>query len=253
MLNIVESRAPEPNPDFKQSARKPKKKESNTAWLKRHLKELAGEPGAEGAAYLVLLGGKAKADFLVRVAEAHLRRDMSPSHWSHVALLQGSSPGSKALWEISLEPKSGFGYPPGDNCVQEGDLCHYDEKNSYPNVAVMRLPVQRDEMDKMRQRFQRQRNEIDCVELTLLWLGYVWGVGRAGNPLLDGYGTPSAAFIEALATACGYDLTPGLESRASCPEAIWQAARYWYEYHGARSDSSSIHGRWHMEHWLGTL
>jgi hypothetical protein len=26
------------------------------------------------------------------------------------------------------------------------------------------------------------------------------------------------------------ELTPSLASTASCPEAIWQSARYWYEY-----------------------
>lgn len=250
MLNIVTSTAAKPNPDFMQSPRI--KDENNTAWLERNLKKLAGEGGAQGVAYLVLLGGKMKADFHLRVAQGHLRNDMSPSHWSHVALLQGSGPTKKgALWEISLEPKGGFGYPPSDNGVQEGALKNYASKNQYPNVAVMRVPVKLSEMRAVLQRFKRQRAEIDCVELTLLWLGYVWGVGRAGNPLLDGYGTPSAAFVEALASACGYDLTPGLESRASCPEAIWQAARWWHEFHGGRSDSTSIRGMWHTEHFLG--
>jgi hypothetical protein len=31
--------------------------------------------------------------------------------------------------------------------------------------------------------------------------------------------------------AAGFDLTPGLESRASCPEAIWQAAKWWHKYY----------------------
>ena len=100
-------------------------------------------------------------------------------------------------------------------------------------------------------RFKKQRADIDCVELTLLWLGYVWGVGRALNPLLDGYGTPSAAFIESLTSANDFDLTPGLESRASCPEAIWQSARWWHEYHASQAGSAPIHGMWHTEHFLG--
>ena len=250
MLNIVTSKATKPNPHFVQSKRI--KDETNTRWLERHLKQLAGEDGAEGSTYLVLLGGKMKADFHLRVAQGHLRNDMSPSHWSHVALLQGSGPTKQgALWEISLEPKGGFGYPPSDNGVQQGSLKNYASKNQYPNVAVLRVPVKLSAMREVLKRFKQQRAEIDCVELTLLWLGYVWGVGRAGNPLLDGYGTPSAAFIEALASACGYDLTPGLESRASCPEAIWQAARWWHEFHGGRSNSSWLSGMWHTEHYLG--
>jgi hypothetical protein len=250
VLNIVASTATELNPDFVQSKRI--SRESNTTWLERNLTKLAGEPGARGCAYLVLLGGTKEAYFHLRVAQGQLRNDMSPSHWSHVALLRGSGPTAKgALWEVSLEPKGGFGYPPSDNGVQVGHLENYASRSQYPNVAVMRLPVKLSEMRGVLQRFKRQRAEIDCVELTLLWLGYVWGVGRVGNPLLDGYGTPSAAFIEALVSACGYDLTPGLESRASCPEAIWQAARWWHEFHGGRSDSSAIRGMWHTEHYLG--
>jgi hypothetical protein len=250
MLNIIASAATEPNPDFKQTKRVGN--EDNTKWLARNLKTLAAEEGAKGDSYLVMLGGSQKADFRLRVAQSHVRHDMSPSHWSHVALLQGSGPTEAgALWEISLEPKGGFGYPPSDNGVQTGSLKHYASTNQYPNVAVMRLPVKLSEMREVLKRFKRQRADIDCVELTLMWLGYVWGVGRAANPLLDGYGTPSAAFIQALTSACQYDLTPGLESRASCPEAIWQAARYWHEFHGGREGSTSIHGMWHTEHYLG--
>jgi len=250
VLNIIASTATAPNPDFVQSKRT--RSEGNTTWINRHLAKLKDEEGARGAAYLVMFGGTEKSYFRVRVAQGHLRNDMSPSHWSHVALLQGSGPTKRgALWEISLEPKEGFGYPPSDNGVQNGNLEDYDSKNQYPNVAVMRLPVKLSTMRELLKRFKLQRADIDCVELTLLWLGYVWGVGRMGNPLLDGYGMPSAAFVEALASASGYDLTPGLESRASCPEAIWQAARWWHEFHGGRDDSASIRGMWHTEHYLG--
>ncbi len=250
MLNVVTSTADEPNPHFVQTRRV--RDEDNAAWLTRQLKELASEEGARGASYLVLLGGKMKADFYLRVAQGHMRMDMSPSHWSHVALLQGSGPTrASALWEISLEPKVGFGYPPGDNGVQSARFATYKSKNQYPNVSVMRIPVKLRDMRKILKRFKQQRREIDCVELTLLWLAYVWGVGRTVNPLLDGYGMPSAAFVEVLATACEYDLTPGLESRASCPEAIWQAARWWHEFHESSRNSAPIRGMWHLEHFLG--
>ena len=177
MLNIIASPTDEPNPAFQRTPRAGN--ESNTTWLRRNLKKLAAEDGAKGLAYLVLLGGRLKADFRLRVAQGHLRHDMSPSHWSHVALLRGSGPTEKgALWEISLEPKGGFGYPPSDNGVQVGRLENYASKNQYPNLAVLRLPVKLADMKKVLKRFKRQRADIDCVELTLLWLGYVWGVGR---------------------------------------------------------------------------
>lgn len=250
MLNIVASTTEQLNPDFVQNKRNGS--EDNVKWVNRNLKTLASEDGAKGLSYLVLIGGKQKAYFHTRVAQGHLRNDMSPSHWSHVGLLQGSGPTKKgALWEISLEPTGGFGYPPSDNGVQNGYLSNYASKNMYPNIAVMGIPIKLSAMKKTLKQFKKQRVDIDCVELLLLWLGYVWGVGRADNPLFDGYGTPSAAFIEALSSANGYDLTPGLESRASCPEAIWQAARWWHEFHSNQQGSSPIRGMWHTEHYLG--
>lgn len=250
MLNIIASTAKELNPDFLRAPRQGS--EDNVKWVQKHLKTLSSEEGAKGMSYLILIGGKQKSYFHSRAAQGHLRNDMSPSHWSHVVLLQGSGPTKKnALWEISLEPDEGFGYPPSDNAVEEAHLSNYASKNMYPNIALMRIPVKLSEMRKTIPQFKRQRVDLDCVELLLLWLGYVWGVGRAENPLFDGYGIPSAAFIEAITSANGYDLTPGLESRASCPEAIWQAARWWHEFHINQQGAEPIRGMWHTEHYLG--
>jgi hypothetical protein len=249
MLNVVATTASQPSPQFEQSKRR--RRESNLAWLERHLRVLEEEEGARGRAYLVLLGGRAQADFLLRVAQGHLRHDMSPSHWSHVLLLRGSGRTAQgATWEISLEPAEGFGYPPSDNGVQNGYLKRYDSAHRYPNIAVLRLPIALRAMQDALQRFKKQRNSLDAVELILVWLGYVWGVGRAANPLVDGYGIPSGALVEALASAANYDLTPGLESRASCPEAIWQAAKWWHEWYSA-GERQPHRGFWHAEHFLG--
>jgi hypothetical protein len=252
MLNIVSSPSADTSPTFTQSKRK--SREKNLAWLQRHIEPLAEDPAAKGAAYLVMLGGRTRADFLLRVAQGHLRHDMSPSHWSHVVLLAGSGWTEKhTLWEISLEPAGGYGYPPSDNGVQNGTLDAYDSPYQFPNVAVLRLPVQLRDLKRALKTYKLQRATLDTVELILLWLGYVWGVGRPVNPLLDGHGIPSAAMIEILTGAAGFDLTPGLESRASCPEAIWQAARWWHEYYEAGDDTPDrrIHGAWHTEHFLG--
>jgi hypothetical protein len=49
--------------------------------------------------------------------------------------------------------------------------------------------------------------------------------------LLYSKGIPSAAFVEAAHSLAGVELTPGLSSSASCPEAIWQAVKWWHEYY----------------------
>jgi hypothetical protein len=68
---------------------------------------------------------------------------------------------------------------------------------------------------------------------------------------LDGLGMPSAAMVETVTGAAGFDLTPGLESRASCPEAIWQSARWWHEYH-AENKEGPITGAFYTAHHLPT-
>ena len=42
---------------------------------------------------------------------------------------------------------------------------------------------------------------------------------------------PSAAFVEAVHAIADIELTPGLASASSCPEAIWQSARWWGDYY----------------------
>jgi hypothetical protein len=247
--NVLSSKADKPSERFVQEKRGPG--ETNLAWFKRNLETLESEEDGEGAAFLVMVGGKEKSHFRLRVAQAQLRHDRSPSHYSHVALLRASGwARGGSLWEIALESKRGFGFPPEDNGVQTGSLSHYASTSQFPNLAVLRLPVKLSDMQSRLKVFKQQRGELDCVELMVLWLAYVWSVARAPNPLLDGHGTPGAAFIEALAAASGFDLTPGIESRASCPEAIWQAAKWWHKYYAA-ANQAPIRGMWHLEHFLG--
>ena len=93
----------------------------------------------------------------------------------------------------------------------------------------------------------KQRAVLDAIDLIVQWLAYVWGVARSANPLLDGLGIPSAAMLEIVIGASGFDLTPGLESRSSCPEAIWQAARWWHEYYTGQK-KSGLTGAYYTPH-----
>lgn len=247
MLSIRSSGETKPNPLFAENKRKAG--EDNTAWVARNLPKAAFP-------CLVLLGGNNPVHFRLRVAQSHARDDLTPSSWSHVALLDPiNSKNAKAtlattpLSEISLEPVGGFGYPPVNNGVQSGSLKNYADPNKWPNIAIIHLPLKAADIAKTLAKFTKQRPALDTLELVLSWLAFVWGVGRAGNPLVDGKGIPSAVVVEYVLGALQYELTPGLDSRSSCPEAIWQSARWWHNYY-EKSCGKVLKGAWSVSHWL---
>ncbi|MEK6286751.1 MAG: hypothetical protein AABO57_13515 [Acidobacteriota bacterium] len=45
------------------------------------------------------------------------------------------------VYEISLEPQAGFGFPTPTNGVQKGKLSHYRDPARYPNIATLGVPV----------------------------------------------------------------------------------------------------------------
>ena len=223
MISILSSRAKLPSKGFTKVPRE--EDEDNISWLARNLPE--GE-----VTHLVLVGGMSQTAFHLRLAQAHLRHDLVPSHWSHVFLLRSAKKlAASSVDEISLESVKGFGFPAPTNAVQKGKLAPYRDPVNFPNIAVLGIPVAQKEVISALERFQMQRAVLDAVDLVVRWLAYTWGVSRSGNPLMDGHGIPSAAMLETVFGAAGFDLTPGLESRASCPEAIWQSAKWWHEYY----------------------
>jgi len=224
MISILSSRAKSPSKAFEDPVPR-KEGEDNISWLGRNLP--AGD-----VTHVVLVGGTSQIAFRLRVAQAHLRHDLVPSHWSHAFLLKpAKTPGAGGIVEISLEPKQGFAFPAPTNGVQKGRLTTYRDPAQYPNIAVLGIPVAAAEVMNALERFQMQRAVLDAVDLVVKWLAYAWGVSRASNPLMDGQGIPSSAMLETVFGAAGFDLTPGLESRSSCPEAIWQSAKWWHEYY----------------------
>ena len=134
---------------------------------------------------------------------------------------------------------------PGRNGVELAKLDDFDDPKRYPNVAVIRFARKHDDVRKHIKRVEADRSVIDLPAMMLRWLGFVWGVTGAVNPLTEGVGLPSAAFVETIFSMVGSDLTPGLASRSSCPEAIWQAAKWWREFYEktAVADAGSQEGR----------
>ncbi|WP_328324859.1 hypothetical protein OHA70_34355 [Kribbella sp. NBC_00382] len=235
MLTVRGSSALDPVEQFQQADRGVD--EDNLQWVQRQLDELGHDPDQPPeATWLLLVGGTSIYDFRLRVAQSHLRHDMTPSHWSHAALISTVDPalGDSLLLETSLDPQEGFQVPSMFNGVQGATLDRYADPAQYPNVALIKVPVGPDmwlgDLENQKSilgQFAEQRVAVDVPSLILEWLGFVWGAGTAGNPILSGHGIPSAAVIESLIGAAGYDLCPGLDSAASSPEAFWQTAKWW--------------------------
>ena len=244
MIEIRSSTSETMNGDF--GAQPRRKGEDNLTWLERAW----GKAGDD--AMLVLLGGVSTVAFRARVAQSHVRHDMSPSYWSHVVLLgeRDDDVAQTPLWEIAFDARNGFGYPPQTNALQEARLEHYRSARDFPNIAVLRVPVKQAQVVQALKRFQTQRSTLDAVEMLTYWLRFLWGAGRAPNPLLEGHGIPSAAMVEVVIGAAGFDLTPGLASRSTSPESIWQSARWWHDYHDAVGKKARLRGAWNTEHRL---
>jgi hypothetical protein len=185
---------------------------------------------------LLLVGGADLVHFRLRVAQSHVRNDLAPSFWSHVAIIRDDGDGLR-LDEVALDPPAGFRDVPRRNGVQAGDIARYDDPERFPNIGLLRFPTdaggrdQRQTIGEAVERVRRERGALDMPNLILPWLGFVWGAGTSGNPLLAGTGIPSAVFAEAAFAALGVELTPGLSTRSSCPEAIWQAALWWHRFY----------------------
>jgi hypothetical protein len=240
MLNIRASKATKESASFNELKRKGS--ENNIAWLKRAMGSDKKNPS------LVLIGGRNRCAFRVRVAQSHARDDLTPSHWSHVLILPELSASTSRAWEVSLERSDGE-FPPDNNAVQFSAFGDYAKADWYPNIAWIRLDFEAAAVRKVVETFKRQRGVLDVVELVVHWLGFVWGVGRTGNPLFDGMGLPSAVLAEQVLGTLGMDLTPVLASRSSCPEAIWQAAKWWHTYY-AYEKRPPVFGSWCVDHRL---
>lgn len=194
---------------------------SNREWLGALAPEVA-TPGA-----ILLLGGSHVLDFRIRVAQGHLRHDLLPSFWSMAGILCSaetflSVPCDRALVATRV---------PSTNGIVECRLADYDDPVTYPNVAVLNFAVGAGAIVDYARGLEKQRSAIDLPELLIAWLAFTWGAGAAPNPLLHQHGVPSAAFVETAYGIGGIELTPGVASATSCPEAMWQSAIWWHDYY----------------------
>ncbi len=180
---------------------------------------------------LVLLGGTSLVDFRLRYAQSQLRSDLTPSYWSLCGLLLAD--GSIRTVPLDVTPAADV---PRTNGVRLMSIDDFDDPLAWPNVAVLRFAEDAEVVAAHADVVAQRRTIVDIPSLLLAWLGYAWAADDASNPLLSGSGIPSAAFAEAAHSLAGVELTPGLSSSASCPEAIWQAVKWWHEYYAGVLD-----------------
>jgi hypothetical protein len=229
MAMVTSRRSPTDKANQRLREESPDLKLKNKDWLAR----LENKDG------IILLGGTSVADFRVRVAQSRLRSDMMPSFWSHCGiLLEGGKHFISAPFnfsDVSAIPKC--------NGVQECYIEEFDDPDRYPNVAVIRFAKVHDNVQRDLARVREDRSIIDLPALMLPWLGFLWGTTGSANPLQSGIGLPSAALVETVFAMAGFELTPGLSSASSCPEAIWQSAKWWTQYYeGSVSDAKALSG-----------
>src|SRR5215203_5915622 len=179
MALISRSISSKSNPDLREEPAR--EEEGNRKWLAR----LGNQDG------IILLGGSSLADFRVRVAQSSLRGDMLPSYWSLCGILLKG----EVFSSVPLGTGSDVSAIPKINAVRMCPLKGYDDARLYPNVAVIRFAKLHDAVHSDIQRVQSDRGILDITALMLPWLAFVWGTTGAANPLLNGIGLPSAAFV----------------------------------------------------------
>lgn len=190
--------------------------EGNAAWFRR-------SPIREG---IVMLGGTSIVDFRLRVAQSQLRSDLTPSYWSLCGLIRDDG----SFRSVPLQPAN-VADVPRTNAVRTMSIEEFDDALDWPNVCVLRFAANTAAVEKHADRVATRRTIVDLPALLLAWLAHAWATNFDANPLADGNGIPSAAFVVAAHSLAGIELTPGLSSAASCPEAIWQAVKWWHEYY----------------------
>lgn len=216
----------------------------NVAWLRSVWEEMAETDQVA----ILLFGGVKGSHLRLRQAQSHLRHDFSPSHWSHTVIAGG--PGLKQAWDV---PTIGgkLPWPTPDNGISRTKLDDYDRLSQFPNAALLCIPVAWKEIEpRIKQlRTSGRVGLMDLVSPLHAWLGFLWGVGKATNPLVDGVGMPSAIAIEVILAAADYEITPNVSSETSCPEAIWQSAKWWQDWH-QRDDRTGIKGAYRVRHGI---
>jgi hypothetical protein len=216
MLGMRHSGETRVNPEIQDLA--PKTGEGNRAWLER----TKADQG------VILLGGSSLIEFRIRVAQSRLRNDLFPSYWSMVGILR------RNVIDTVADVRD-LARVPAQNAVQSIRLSEIDSADRFPNIAVIQFTDDHRAIRDAVRQVQSQRSIVDLPSLVVAWLAYAWGVPEQSNPLLEGKGLPSAVLVRTAHAIAGIELMPGHTLGTSCPEAIWQAARWWSRFYEEES------------------
>ncbi|MGH7518290.1 MAG: hypothetical protein ACREOC_12610 [Gemmatimonadales bacterium] len=202
----------------------------------------------DGILCIGLLGEYGHLGYGLRRAQAAVRLDRQPSYWSHAFLV--ATPLSSAasvyrqprtapwLLESAFVPspamtmvafRSGASPRPASEYVEarfRPFLAH-----AAPNIAILAISLTPAERAAVRARAIRpdaDPTRYDLAALRARWFGYLADPVVQPNPLADGIGVPSAAYVQFAYDAAGVDLSPGALQRNICPEHVWQFARRLY-------------------------
>ncbi len=179
-----------------------------------------------------LVGGSSLVSSTLENAQAVLRWDHRPSHWSHCFLLskEAEKIENTRLWECSLEPDSLGDLRPERNAVVVRKLDAYADAQRFPNVGLISFQLTSKDVEALLERAREpnvDRLRFPLWDLAGRWISYVWGGGAVANPLSEGLRMPAAGYVEMAYEAAGIDLTPGASERNSSPEHLWQTAKWW--------------------------
>jgi hypothetical protein len=221
MIPVRRSPAKSPNRGLRRLP--PNARERNSAWIAR----------TEMRDGVLLLGGSSLAAFRTRVAQSHLRHDLAPSYWSLAGLLEGG----RRVWTVPMDAFGDTSGVPATNGVQPRPLTAYDDPEAFPNIAILDFGAASRRVAEAATEISYQRATVDLVSMIVPWLGFLWGTSSASNPLLQSVGLPSAAFVEAVYGMLRLELTPNLSTQSSCPEAIWQSAKWWHTFYEETASS----------------
>lgn len=214
---------------------------ANVEWVAGCLADLRAT--GEDETLVLLLGGRSAYDFRVRVAQSHLRGDMSPSHWSHTALVDavGEPVGATVLREVSLEPRGSVGCPATTNTVihaarlvrrPRAGAQHRGPQRAGAALRVAgaqrgRGPARADLGPRAAHPAAGRRRPAGAAAAVA---GLRVGRGALGRPAPRRRRAAVGGDDRDAGQRGRLDLTPGLDSRAATPEGFWQTARWWHTY-----------------------